>query len=400
MRRRADNERMNGRDWLQSIRLWDAYFVVTGFSIAAVLLAGDFAAPGRRAGAVAVLVALAVGYAVIGRPLCIRDDRSLRGVAFMTGILLVYAVGVVLVGAFSFTLFALCPMAFMTLALGRAAVAVVLLNAVLPVQQLASGMDPVHVLRGSVPIALAVTVFSLCIGAWLDGMERQNREKAELISHLEASRAEVARLSHDAGVAAERQRLAGDIHDTIAQGLSSVIMLIQAAQPGVPPGSSAHGHLDLALATARDNLAEARALVAALPPAMLDGAPLAEAVRRVVERQAREAAAAVTFTVAGTARPLPTSAEVVLLRAVQEALTNVRKHAAAQSAHVRLGYGPDAVVLEVRDDGAGIAAGTVDGAAGGYGLTAMRGRVEQVRGSLTVSSVPGQGTVVRVEVPV
>ncbi|NUT32510.1 MAG: sensor histidine kinase [Hamadaea sp.] len=374
---------------------WDVYHVATGVGVAALLLGDDDVAPARRSVALAILVALAVLYAVVGRPLCLRDDRSLRGVAFMAGVVVLFAAGVSLMSTVSVALFALCPMAYMTLPVGRAGIAVALLNATLPVVQVANGTPPAHVLRGAVPIAVAVTAFSVIIGGWIDGVERQNREKAELIRHLEASRAQVARLSHDAGVAAERQRLAGDIHDTIAQGLSSVIMLIQAAQPGVPPASAAWRHLDLALATARDNLAEARALVAALPPAELDGAPLAEALRRVVQRQARDAGAAVTFDVDGTTRPLPTPAEVVLLRAAQEALTNVRKHSGARTAHVRLGYAPDFVVLEVRDDGTGIGGD----AGGGYGLTAMRGRVEEVRGSLTVTSASGRGTLVRVEVP-
>jgi signal transduction histidine kinase len=101
----------------------------------------------------------------------------------------------------------------------------------------------------------------------------------------------------------------------------------------------------------------------------------------------------------GTARPLGTSVDVVLLRAAQESLTNVRKHAGASSASVRLAYRADAVVLTITDDGAGFAAGNGHGHGGGYGLTAMRGRVEQVAGRLAVESTPGAGTTVRVEVP-
>jgi signal transduction histidine kinase len=226
------------------------------------------------------------------------------------------------------------------------------------------------------------------VGVWLDGVQRQSDERATLIAQLRASQAEVAQLSHDAGVAAERQRLAGDIHDTIAQGLSSVIMLIQAA--GADP-AAAGKHLDLALDTARDNLAEARALVAALSPTALDGTPLPAALRRLAEHSAVPA----SFTVDGVARPLATSIDVVLLRAAQEALTNVRKHAEARSATVALSYQDGLVTLTVRDDGKGLSAEP----GGGYGLAAMRGRVEQVDGTLRVDSAPGTGATVRVEVP-
>ena len=107
-------------------------------------------------------------------------------------------------------------------------------------RQLIGGVDPVDVLRGPLPVAVVVVVFSVIVGIWLDGVQRQSDERAELIAQLRASQAEVAQLSHDAGVAAERQRLAGDIHDTIAQGLSSIIMLIQAAEadPTRPPAST------------------------------------------------------------------------------------------------------------------------------------------------------------------
>jgi signal transduction histidine kinase len=268
----------------------------------------------------------------------------------------------------------------------------VVLNTLLPLRQITAGIDPVDVLRGPVPVAAIVIVFSIIVGVWLDGVQRQSEERADLIDELRATQAEVARLSHHAGVAAERQRLAADLHDTIAQGLSSIIMLIQAAQADPAAGRR---HLDLALETARDNLAEARAMVAALPPAALNGAPLPQALKRLVDK----APVPASFTVDGPARPLATSVDVVLLRAAQESLTNVRKHAGRAQVRVRLSYREDAVVLEVTDNGAGFGAAEAGLNADGYGLAAMRGRVEQVAGVLTVDSRPGTGTTVQVKVP-
>jgi len=244
--------------------------------------------------------------------------------------------------------------------------------------------------RGPLPIAVLVVVFSAFFGTAMVRVHEQNAE-------LTATRAEVARLSHETGVAAERQRLAGEIHDTIAQGLSSVVMLVQAAEADLDRAPArARRHLAMIARTARDNLDEARALVAALAPTALDGASLAEAVGRLVGNFTAETGVRVSYDLVGTPKALPTGLDVVLLRAAQEALSNVRKHAAAGSVTVRLAYGTAAVVLGVRDDGRGFDPGQP---ATGYGLGAMRSRVGQVGGTLSVESTPGTGTTVRAEVP-
>lgn len=371
--------------WHRSFGLWELYFAVVAAGVAVLLLAQTGVG---RIGALVTLGLLVLWYVGYGRRLARDDDRSRSGVIFQFGVLLLYGVGVFFVDAFSFMLFALCPLAFMTLALPPAAVMVVVLNALLPLRQLTGGVEPIDVLRGPVPVAAVVIVFSIIVGVWLDGVERQSAERAALIAELRATQAELGRLSHDAGVAAERQRLAAELHDTVAQGLSSIIMLIQAAQND--PAASPR-HLGLALETARDNLAEARAMVAALPPAALAGTPLPQALKRLVDK----APVPASFTVDGPARPLATSVDVVLLRAAQESLTNVGKHAGRAQVRVRLSYRQDDVVLEVSDNGNGFAGADSNG----YGLAAMRGRVEQVSGVLTVDSRPGTGTTVQVKVP-
>jgi ABC-2 type transport system permease protein len=174
---------------------------------------------------------------------------------------------------------------------------------------------------------------------------------------------------------------------------ASILMLIQAAQADL--GGSrpqAAGHLDLAVRTARENLAGARVLVADLIPGQLAGSTLAAALGRLSRSPGVDA----TFNLSGAPRALPVAAEVVLLRVCQEALANVRKHARARSASVRLGYRPDAVILEVSDDGVGFDPGRVGG---GFGLSGMRTRVTEAGGMLTVSSSPGGGTSVRATVP-
>src|SRR5207247_8836293 len=123
------------------------------------------------------------------------------------------------------------------------------------------------------------------------------------------------------------QRPAGDTHASQAQALSSTVMLRQAADTeiGSDP-AEARRHVGLATQTAREGLAEARAMVAALTPAHLDAGPLHEALGRLTDRIGAELGIAVRFEVSGPPRPLPANAEVVLLRAAQEALATVRKH--------------------------------------------------------------------------
>jgi signal transduction histidine kinase len=243
-------------------------------------------------------------------------------------------------------------------------------------------------------IAAAGGGFSVFYGTWVSRIIEQSTERAGMIDQLEATRAELATAQHEAGRMAERQRLATDIHDTLAQGFTSILMLIQAAQAdldGSRPGAAGR-HLDLAARTARENLAEARVLVEDLSPAQLDGGTLPDALRRLSQTPGVDA----SFGLSGAPRPLPMATEVVLLRVCQEALANVRKHADARSAAVRLDYDPDAIRLEVSDDGAGFDPARVNR---GYGLRGMRARVAEAGGTLTVRSAPGAGTHVSAMVP-
>ncbi|HEY7146145.1 MAG TPA: sensor histidine kinase, partial [Streptosporangiaceae bacterium] len=222
-------------------------------------------------------------------------------------------------------------------------------------------------------------------------------ERRQLIEQLEATRASLADAARQAGALAERARLASDIHDTIAQGLTSVLMLIQAADSAIPAAPArAKEHLALAAGAARDSLVEARGLVAGLTPAQLAAGTIDDALRRLASQAGGGLPGGAGFEVRGTPRPLQTATEVVLLRVCQEALANVARHAGATRASVCLDYADGEVALEIGDDGTGFdpAAGT-----GGYGLRGMRSRAEQAGGWLAVRTAAGRGTTVRVAVP-
>ena len=207
-----------------------------------------------------------------------------------------------------------------------------------------------------------------------------------------------------AGMIGERKRLAREIHDTLIQGFASIVVNLEAAEGslGEFPGPYAR-HLDEARATAREGRSEARRIVWALRPGALDGAPLPDALARLAGRWSKATGVRAEVAVTGEAVPLSTEAEVTLLRVAQEALNNVGKHARAGRAVLTLSYMGDNVTLDVTDDGAGFETegATVEpGPDGGFGLGAMRERVEGVGGTLLVESEVGGGTTLAVGLPV
>lgn len=213
----------------------------------------------------------------------------------------------------------------------------------------------------------------------------------------------LAEEARQAGVLRERHRLAQEIHDTLAQGFTSVVTNLEAAEGTLPPlPEPARRHLDGARLAARENLKEARRLVWAARPEPLEDSSLPEALRGIAERWSRESGIDADASATGTPRRLPVEIEATLLRVAQEALANVRKHARASRAALTLSYVGERVALDVRDDGVGFDP-THERAAspeGGFGLRGMRKRIERLGGTLTVESEPGEGTTLVAELPV
>ena len=380
-----------GRAW------WDLYYALV-FVAALVLIGISGAGVAQRSIACAALAGAAVWYAAVGRRAMSQQECTARlGIVFLAGLVALFALAESQDQASAWALFALCPQSFMVAPLGWASAAVSVLN-LTPVAFLA---EPSRQSNGGTLATLAASVtgaiFSVAFGTWVTRIIHQSRERAELIERLQAAQAELAEVSREAGTLAERQRLAGEIHDTLAQGLTSIVMLLQAAEAEISadPGE-ARRHVGLAAQTAREGLAEARAMVAALTPAHLEASTLPEALRRLTGRVGAELGIDTGFEVQGKARPLPATVEVVLLRVGQEALANVRKHSAAAHVRVALSYRDTATRLDVTDDGAGFDPARVNG---GYGLRGMRDRILQAGGSLDVRAQPGTGTALSVEVP-
>ncbi|WP_067816804.1 sensor histidine kinase [Nocardia inohanensis] len=329
----------------------------------------------------------------------------------------------------------------------RAALALVTASTALIVitqARLAGWADPNLLLAPPAVAAISTALFV--------GMRRQTEQQAALIADLRATRRELAATERRAGTLAERQRLAMEIHDTLAQGLSSQRMLLQAADRiwDTDP-ARARTHIRTAAAVAEQNLTEARRFVHDLAPADLAaGGSLPAALRALAQRETSisdrhtnyfaaqsdppatrdadlgavsgeptaphrkaatpettaatgESAAAapvVRVHVDGDPGALPSQVEAALLRIAQGALANAREHAAANTVTLTLTYLGDQVVLDIADDGSGFdPAATVSGEQRGHGLPAMRARLRQLGGRLTIESVPGEGTVLSAVVP-
>lgn len=253
--------------------------------------------------------------------------------------------------------------------------------------------------------AYLLAVFSRRPGFSRSAIRRYQTAGVQAALALENRRllAEARRSGKQAGVLRERQRLAHEIHDTLAQGFTSIVMNLEAAEqsldskPDLTKKSLSH-----ARRVARESLSETRRLVRALQPEQLESASLAEVLERLAARLSEESGIFAEATVTGAARQLPHKTEAVLLRIAQEALANVRKHSRARRAALTLSYMPDFVVLDTRDDGVGFDPAGANGHhddSGGFGLQGMRERVAGVGGTLVVESLPGEGTTITAELP-
>lgn len=382
--------------WDRAFGPWDLYFGVVWTATAAFVLGADFPALPYRILAVVLLALLVPWYLGAGRPLLLLEPGAAprRSVRYLVVELALFLPAASLVGETRLITFALAPHCFMLLPLRRAIAAVALVS-LPPVAGWALLWRPdAHAVFGSAIGALVTFAFSAFSGTWTLRIIQQSQERASLIAELDASREEVARLSAERGAHAERERMSREIHDTLAQGFTSLLMLVQAVQSELDTDpAQARRHLELMASTARQNLAEARALVAGGAPADLDGGSLPDAVRRLAARHDPPA----TVTVTGHARALPPALEVVALRACQESLANAAKHAGPGTpVRIALAYGQDVLTVSVRDSGRGF-----DPAAPspGYGLRGLRARAAEAGGTASVDSAAPGGTTVTVTLP-
>ena len=235
-----------------------------------------------------------------------------------------------------------------------------------------------------------------------DGLDEMDLFTAQTVADQLANVVENARLAEETrelAVLDERNRMAREIHDTLAQGFTGIVLQLEAAEQSITdsPASTA-AHIDRARKLARESLAEARRSVWALRPSALEKRRLADALRGEARLLSDEGRMRVTFHISGIPRGLPTAVEEALLRICQEALANARRHSDATRVHVRLTFDNNGVRLGVRDDGIGFAPDATR--QGSFGLIGIDERARQCRGVAKITSSPGEGTLIEVEIPV
>ncbi|MEV5762364.1 sensor histidine kinase [Streptomyces tendae] len=377
---------------------WCLHLLVVGLL---VLVAVRAVTDGRpHAGAIAAVAAVCGLVYAVG-PVLPRVRRVRRVAAWWLAA--VGAVWLVLLGLSPEAVWVAFPLYFLQLHLlsRRAGPVAVSLTAVAAVAGYAAhtgSFGPAMVIGPTLGAAVAVAV------VWgYQALYRESEQRRRLIEELTDTRADLARAQHTAGVLAERERLAREIHDTLAQGLSSIQLLLRAAERALPgrPDAAA-GHVVAARQAAVDNLAEARRFVAALSPPTLEGTTLAGALERLCATTSARHRITARFHLTGAPAPLPTAHEVALLRVAQSALANTVRHADAGTAEITLSHLGDQVGLDVVDDGTGFDPDELppaDPEAGGFGLAAMRARLDALGGTLTVESAPGHGTALAARLP-
>ncbi|MBT3164690.1 sensor histidine kinase [Streptomyces sp. Vc74B-19] len=244
---------------------------------------------------------------------------------------------------------------------------------------------------------LIVVAVGVLIGLWAHSVVAQSEERARLIDELERTQAQLSEAHQRQGAADERERMARDIHDTLAQGFASIVVLAEAARAGLHADTARSvQQLRSIESTARDNLAEARALVGSPQGSgagRAEPGSVARTLRRTVERFAEDTGLTVDAEL--EALECDQQTRIALLRCTQESLANVRKHARASTVGVVLARHADGVELEVTDDGTGF----VVEESTGFGLDGMRKRLAELGGRLTVTSSLGDGTRVLASIP-
>ncbi|WP_229837254.1 sensor histidine kinase [Dactylosporangium sucinum] len=283
----------------------------------------------------------------------------------------------------------------------RAGVVAVLVTAIVAITGFAAHAGNLTLAITVGPILGAAVAIAVVRG--YQALYRESERRRQLIEELTATRADLAAAQHTAGMLAERERLAREIHDTLTQGLSSIQLLLRAAERALPDTTqTAARHVAQARQAAIDNLAEARRFVAALTPPALDDAGLVEALEQLCATTSARHRLATRLHRTGEPVPLSSATEFALLRIAQSALSNVVRHANADTVDVTLSYLGDHVALDIVDDGTGFdptQLAPTEPSNGGFGLATMRARAHALGGTLTIEATSGHGTALAVQVP-
>lgn len=353
-----------------------------------------------RHGLDAAGVTVLVGATVLGVAYGTRGllaGRSWWPTVWVVGMVVLWSMLTAVAPSFAWCAVPVAFAALRVLPFAWAVATVVAMTALLTVawQRITAGFDPVHVV-GPVGIALlAVLAFR--------ALDLESRARQELVERLVDAQDALAEQQHRTGALAERTRLSREIHDSVGQGLSSINLLLQAAEQDWDERPERSRELvRTAAATAREGLDDVRRVVRDLAPADLTTAG-AGALPAVLERTAARSGLSVPVEVRVDGEPVTVPADVAeaLVRTARGAMANVREHAVAGRVVLTVTYHADEVVLDIRDDGRGFHPDRVGpGGVRGRGLAGIRERAARLGGRAYVESSPGEGTTVSVHLPI
>ncbi|QIK63157.1 sensor histidine kinase [Leucobacter viscericola] len=423
----------NGRRW--PTRWWDLGVVVglLAMSMPGAIGAIDWGNTGSIGGvslptlSIVMLLGFALLYVALGRAALRRTTLQHfapplpRDIVFLSLWILLLGAATAINSSFASLQFLAYPMVWSILdEYWQAFLASIVLSALVAVG------SAISFLQREVPNALWIAgaigaisfVFSVAMGTWITRIYDRGEEQRQLAEKLQATQHEVAVLSKEAGVSAERERLSRELHDTLTQTLTGLVMLSEQAERALAAGNTelVQDRLSRVHSAALESLTEARALVATTQP--LGDGGLEAAIERVVARLRADTGLKVSCSIEPLA--LDREQQVVLLRAVQEGLANARKHARASSVRVTLSsdHGAEAAsrnfdapaaeggsradlpcvaVLRVEDDGLGPGGAATE--ASGFGLTGLGDRLRAAGGEVSFGASERGGAVLEVRLP-
>lgn len=388
--------------WIHGMRWWHIGFYAV-LSVVALLILLQVEGGSTKTAMIVVLGGLAAAYPFLTR---LEHLETWRPTAYL--VLLIGTVGLLsfLSGVGAILLFVAFPQVWMFSGTPRRGlVSTAILCVVVALGQLSQSGTNLENLQSVGLQVLISFLASSMIGLWIYKIIDQSEDRGQLIASLEATRVQLAEAHEQQGAMAERERMSREIHDTLAQGFTSVIMLSEAAQAklrrerqhptGAHPALGIESDLAAISDTARENLQEARALIASAGPSQLQGGDLLGALRRLAEAS-RQDNREVRISLPGILPALESAQQIAVLRCAQEALSNVRRHSRAGQVGLTLERRDSSLLLTVNDNGQGFTPHQSDS---GYGLTSMRSRLQEIGGSLKVLSEPGSGTRLTMTVP-
>jgi len=391
---------------MQNRRWWDAAVIAASLMVIVALVVGSSgASSAARAVAGSALVLFGLSYLLVARP-ALTSPRPWHFPVYVAVAAVALAGGCAGEPFFAVLQAIAYPLTWVLAAGRRRAIAgsiVIALGTFTGFALFSGILDGGDAVVPALAIAGAVAgfglAFAIAFGLWIASVVDYGEERARLVGELTAAQAEVEALSRDRGAAMERERLARDVHDTLAQTLAGLTILSERAgrQLGEGRTDAAADSIRTVERLSRDALDEARSIVSRMAAVPSDAA-LGDAVDRLVSRFRVEVGLTIDLDLQlDSAGVLPRESQLVLLRCLQESLANVRKHARATRVHVRVSAAPDGgAQLAVADDGRGF---DVAARRDGFGLEGMAERVGLAGGELEVSSTPGGGTTLVVRLP-